>query len=266
MKTTRKMFLVLGAMIFTAQAHAVLYLARPYEPNMARWITRDPIGERGGINLYGFVGNSPLNAIDPFGLDNMYPTVEQINALTIENAPASMGLTFLMNHPSQVEAVSTGGDDALGFPNGMFYNYLPGGNPIGLLSLPSDLAETIASAIYPGDSQEARSARATLAMQIGLAFLTKECPGAKPTRVWPKTVQEMNAFLKVKGKTIPDTLKTSGRNKTVWELGPTKITYEAHPYDKPFGAPIEHTDPHWHLDTPGMDHERYLPGEPIPGY
>jgi RHS repeat-associated protein len=42
---------------------------RFYEPNFQRWLSRDPIGEAGGINLYGFVGNSPLNAIDPFGLD-----------------------------------------------------------------------------------------------------------------------------------------------------------------------------------------------------
>ena len=33
-----------------------------------RWLTRDPIGEAGGINLYGFVGNNPIGRIDPFGL------------------------------------------------------------------------------------------------------------------------------------------------------------------------------------------------------
>jgi uncharacterized protein RhaS with RHS repeats len=29
----------------------------------------DPIGFRGGVNLYAYVGNDPLNAFDPFGLD-----------------------------------------------------------------------------------------------------------------------------------------------------------------------------------------------------
>ncbi|MFM1945070.1 MAG: hypothetical protein RI897_4052 [Verrucomicrobiota bacterium] len=43
------------------------YGYRFYNPSTGRWINRDPIGERGGINLYGFVGNEPLAAVDPFG-------------------------------------------------------------------------------------------------------------------------------------------------------------------------------------------------------
>ncbi len=41
-----------------------------YEPASGRpeWLSRDPIEEGGGINLYGYVGNNPLNAIDPLGL------------------------------------------------------------------------------------------------------------------------------------------------------------------------------------------------------
>jgi len=74
----------------------------------------------------------------------------------------------------------------------------------------------------------------------------------------------MNDFLGVEGRAIPDAASTPGRNKVVWDLGGSKITYEQHPYD--LGAPEFHTDPHWHLDTPGVDHARYLPGDPIPGY
>jgi RHS repeat-associated protein len=47
-----------------------LFLApyRAYDPDTGRWIRRDPIGENGGMNLYGYVGNSPVNFNDPSGL------------------------------------------------------------------------------------------------------------------------------------------------------------------------------------------------------
>jgi len=44
------------------------YGYRFYVPSLGRWLTRDPIGEKGGINLYGFVGNNPISWIDPWGL------------------------------------------------------------------------------------------------------------------------------------------------------------------------------------------------------
>ncbi len=36
--------------------HLALY--RAYDADLGRWISRDPIGERGGINLYGYVVNT----------------------------------------------------------------------------------------------------------------------------------------------------------------------------------------------------------------
>ena len=43
--------------------------ARFYDPRLGRFISEDPIGFAGGdINLYGYVGNRPLNRKDPLGL------------------------------------------------------------------------------------------------------------------------------------------------------------------------------------------------------
>jgi hypothetical protein len=37
---------------------------------LQRWPNRDPIGEDGGYNLYGFVSNQPVTGWDRFGLEN----------------------------------------------------------------------------------------------------------------------------------------------------------------------------------------------------
>jgi RHS repeat-associated protein len=46
------------------------YGQRFYDPNLQRWLNRDPLQELGGMNLYGFVGNNPLHSIDPWGYED----------------------------------------------------------------------------------------------------------------------------------------------------------------------------------------------------
>mgnify|MGYP000859065924 FL=1 len=43
------------------------YRARWYDPQARRFISEDPIGLDGGINLYAYVENNPLNMVDPYG-------------------------------------------------------------------------------------------------------------------------------------------------------------------------------------------------------
>jgi RHS repeat-associated protein len=47
---------------------------RFYAPGQGRFVNRDPIGYDGGINLYGYADNDPMNLIDPSGFD-----VQQVN-------------------------------------------------------------------------------------------------------------------------------------------------------------------------------------------
>ena len=42
---------------------------RYYNPELGRWPNRDPIGRLGGVNLYAFVRNSPINLFDKRGLE-----------------------------------------------------------------------------------------------------------------------------------------------------------------------------------------------------
>ena len=61
---------------FTKTASGVLFYGfRFYSPGQGRFLNRDPIEEEGGLNLYAFVGNDPVNAIDYLGLSgiNSYP-------------------------------------------------------------------------------------------------------------------------------------------------------------------------------------------------
>jgi RHS repeat-associated protein len=45
------------------------YRARYYNPTLARFVSEDPVGFQAGPNLYTYVLDSPVNYVDPFGLD-----------------------------------------------------------------------------------------------------------------------------------------------------------------------------------------------------
>jgi RHS repeat-associated protein len=48
----------------------IYYRARLYDAQLGRFISEDPIGIQSGINFYSYVGNNPINLIDPFGLQS----------------------------------------------------------------------------------------------------------------------------------------------------------------------------------------------------
>ena len=51
------------------------YGYRFYDPNLQRWPNRDPIGERGGVNLYTAFENSPVGVLDPDGWFTWIPFI-----------------------------------------------------------------------------------------------------------------------------------------------------------------------------------------------
>jgi RHS repeat-associated protein len=52
---------------FDTDTKLVYYNYRYYSPKLGRWLSRDPIEEYGGYNLYGMVGNDPVNWWDYLG-------------------------------------------------------------------------------------------------------------------------------------------------------------------------------------------------------
>jgi RHS repeat-associated protein len=54
---------------FDAETQLYYYRARYMDPALGRFISKDPIGLDGGdANFYGYVGNNPVNWVDPWGL------------------------------------------------------------------------------------------------------------------------------------------------------------------------------------------------------
>ena len=76
------------------------------------WLSADPIGEAGGMNLYGYVGGNPLNRWDPPGLcwkDDFR------RSSTWAGSAFGMGLGFLMGGGGgAVASVPTAGIAAIG--------------------------------------------------------------------------------------------------------------------------------------------------------
>jgi RHS repeat-associated protein len=60
-----------AGMFWPQEVQLYLTLFRAYDPELGRWLSRDPLRNaeiQEGANLYAYVGNNPVNATDPLGL------------------------------------------------------------------------------------------------------------------------------------------------------------------------------------------------------
>jgi RHS repeat-associated protein len=76
---------------------------RYYNAGLGKWMTRDPLGEAGGINLYGFVGGNPVNWVDLFGLEvnlNLFNQNEFVLYTSAQNIPSDANFYLIASHGS----------------------------------------------------------------------------------------------------------------------------------------------------------------------
>ena len=69
---------------YDAESGLYYYGYRYYSPELGRWMTRDPIEEDGGDNLYAFCGNNGVGKVDPFGLSCIKFETKQTDGTFVE--------------------------------------------------------------------------------------------------------------------------------------------------------------------------------------
>jgi RHS repeat-associated protein len=92
-----------------AETGLYYYGYRYYDPVTGRWPSRDPIAERGGVNLYGFCLNQPTNGVDvkgeifwvPFIIVTLW-LIEDANAPSPSDPPRPPRTDFLPPTPLDI--------------------------------------------------------------------------------------------------------------------------------------------------------------------
>jgi RHS repeat-associated protein len=142
---------------------------RAYDPDIGRWLTRDPISERGGVNLYDYVSNQVTGARDPLGLVvpkypaptaaallNVCPTggfvyisgsLDPLQGMLSVNVENDFSLTkSFLSTINTIPGVSTGAENTvpIGNANPFGGNWEPalelGNNNLGVFATPSELS------------------------------------------------------------------------------------------------------------------------------
>jgi RHS repeat-associated protein len=104
------------------QTGLYFYRARYYSPTLQRFISEDPIGLAGGINLFAYAGNNPISFRDPSGLKPNDPWISEAGFCYALGACGTF-LAGLYDHTSKIPGTgasvsgtarwATGADDAV---------------------------------------------------------------------------------------------------------------------------------------------------------
>jgi RHS repeat-associated protein len=137
----------------------IYFRNRYYDPEIGRFVSRDPSGMPDGVNRYAFVRNNPVNYVDPLGLNTAEPmdlanqstypsfTGEQTNvagpAMWVSPAVTALPTTMLPEY-SNMNQAQPKGDDSY---QGLFGEQGSGTPPSLVQSLSNALGNLISSTI-----------------------------------------------------------------------------------------------------------------------
>jgi RHS repeat-associated protein len=99
-----------------------LAVYRAYDPDLGRWLNRDPIEEKGGLNLYGYVGNRTIKRYDSLGLTPAAATAALASGVILLGGEEAGGWVFGGNFNPVVDVVI--GGTAIGVGVWALWEYL----------------------------------------------------------------------------------------------------------------------------------------------
>jgi RHS repeat-associated protein len=264
------------------------YNARYYDPGLGRFVSADTVVPEAGnpqaLNRYAYVLGNPLRYNDPTGHylfegepDDSFIWRQDKPANTLIRTAEPVVFWEETREPTVADLLT---------PFGAVYGGAAGGILIGEATAAA--AATALPYVYYAATQvylwannnPFKAGVARGAVEGAVEGCLENCTvenvaanaageavqsGARNLPFWPNTPEEMDDLLGVEGERIPNGATTPGRNKVEWKPSDNiMIVHEQHPYHS--DAPEWHRGPHWHLDTPNAKHQRFLPGDPIPGY
>ena len=129
-----------GAAQSVSNGGGMVYLRnRWYDPQSGRFLTQDPIGVAGGVNLYAYAGNDPIAYTDPFGLCPEW----------LDGKPCTVMFAAVTVSASWLTATVTGSvgsyESVIGGEKGNFYSYGLS-NGVGTVPGPEDARNSLVPA------------------------------------------------------------------------------------------------------------------------